>query len=411
MSDRIAVFNDGRIEQVGTAARDLRAAGDRRSSPASSARPTCSTASRPRPRRPATARSASARRSSASPGRRPAGRRPGDARADGHGAPRSSTPAPATRYVVDLDAGGRADRRCSRTWTTSLTDGCVDLAVSPVAPSAGAASTVVRLPAPRRTRPTDRTVRAMTTSTRALHRRGRGARRLRRRGGRRPARPPAAAAATAGPSRRPRSRPADARQARRRARARSTSSPGRATPRTAAPTRRSTGSRRSRSRPAARSTSRPSAPPTRWCSLMRTGEYDVVSASGDATPAADRRRATSSRSTPTWCRTTPTSSPFLKNQPWNSVDGADVRHPARLGRQPADVQHRHGQAGARLVGRRVRPELAVQGQGHRVRLADLHRRRRAVPDDDQARARHQEPVRPRPEAVRRRRRPAQAAER
>ena len=51
--------------------------------------------------------------------------------------------------------------------------------------------------------------------------------------------------------------------ARRRGRA-STSSPGPATPRTAPPTRRSTGSRRSRRRPAARSTSRSAAPPTRW---------------------------------------------------------------------------------------------------------------------------------------------------
>ena len=43
MSDRIAVFNDGRIEQVGHARRALRAAGHARSSPASSAPPTCST--------------------------------------------------------------------------------------------------------------------------------------------------------------------------------------------------------------------------------------------------------------------------------------------------------------------------------------------------------------------------------
>ena len=41
MSDRIAVFNQGRIEQVGTAGRGLRAARRRRSSPASSAPRTC----------------------------------------------------------------------------------------------------------------------------------------------------------------------------------------------------------------------------------------------------------------------------------------------------------------------------------------------------------------------------------
>ena len=49
-----------------------------------------------------------------------------------------------------------------------------------------------------------------------------------------------------------------------RARARSTSSSGPATPRTAATTRPSTGSTRSRRRPAARSTSRSATPPTRW---------------------------------------------------------------------------------------------------------------------------------------------------
>ena len=36
-------------------------------------------------------------------------------------------------------------------------------------------------------------------------------------------------------------------------------------------------------------------------------------------------------------------------------------------------------AGTRLLGRGVRRRAAVQGQGHRVRLAHLHRRRRAVP--------------------------------
>ena len=46
MSDRIAVFNAGVIEQVGTADRRLRATRRRRSSPASSARPTWSTATR-----------------------------------------------------------------------------------------------------------------------------------------------------------------------------------------------------------------------------------------------------------------------------------------------------------------------------------------------------------------------------
>ena len=52
-------------------------------------------------------------------------------------------------------------------------------------------------------------------------------------------------------------------------------------------------------------------------------------------------------------------------------------------------------AGADVVGRGLRRELAVQGQDHRLRLADLHRRRRAVPDEDQARPQDHEPVRAR----------------
>ena len=44
MCDRIAVFNEGRIEQVGDARERLRAARERRSSPASSASRTCSSA-------------------------------------------------------------------------------------------------------------------------------------------------------------------------------------------------------------------------------------------------------------------------------------------------------------------------------------------------------------------------------
>ena len=44
MSDRIAVFNEGRIEQIGDPGRGLRAAREPRSSPASSASRTCSSA-------------------------------------------------------------------------------------------------------------------------------------------------------------------------------------------------------------------------------------------------------------------------------------------------------------------------------------------------------------------------------
>ena len=73
--------------------------------------------------------------------------------------------------------------------------------------------------------------------------------------------------------------------------------------------------------------------------LMKTGQYDGVSASGDAT----LRLIYGGDVAPVNTALVPnyaTISQFLKNKPWNSVNGVSVRHPARLGRQPADVQHR-----------------------------------------------------------------------
>ena len=89
----------------------------------------------------------------------------------------------------------------------------------------------------------------------------------------------------------------------------------------------------------------------------------------------------------------------------------DVRDSARLGRQPADVQHRRGARRAELLGRGVRRRRQVQGQGHRLRLPHLHRRRRAVPVQDQAGPRHQGPVLADIRTTRRRSRIAQEAAR
>ena len=93
--------------------------------------------------------------------------------------------------------------------------------------------------------------------------------------------------------------------------------------------------------------------------LMKTGEYDVVSASGDASLRliAVRRRGPGQhrpdqelrrhRAVPQGPRLE------LRRRP-------DVRHPARLGRQPADVQHRRGQAGADQLGRGLRRRVEVR---------------------------------------------------
>ena len=87
----------------------------------------------------------------------------------------------------------------------------------------------------------------------------------------------------------------------------------------------------------------------------------------------------------------------------------DVRRSPRPRRQPADVAHGQGDAGADQLERRLGGGLAVQGQDHGVRQPDLHRGRRPLPDEDPARSRDQEPVRARRRPVPGRRRPAQAA--
>ena len=144
--------------------------------------------------------------------------------------------------------------------------------------------------------------------------------------------------------------------------------------------------------------------------LMQTGEYDGVSASGDAT----QRLIAGGEVAPVNTDLIPNYADVfedLKLQPWNSVDG-----------EPYGVPHGRG---ANLLvcntdavnpapdswGEMFDADVAAQGQGVGVRLADLHRRRRAVPDGDPARPRHHQPVRARRGAVRRRDRPAQAAAR
>ena len=69
-----------------------------------------------------------------------------------------------------------------------------------------------------------------------------------------------------------------------------------------------------------------------------------------------------------------------------------------MGLQRADVPHRRLQGSAEKLGRGVRGNDAAgrqveQGPRAGLRRPDLHRRRRALSDDAQARARHQGPLR------------------
>ncbi len=108
---------------------------------------------------------------------------------------------------------------------------------------------------------------------------------------------------------------------------------------------------------------------------MQGGGYDVVSASGDATLrliAADNVQPVNTALVPNYADIFP----GLKNQPWNTVDGVNYGIPhgrgANLLMYNTDKVSRRPTAGRSRSTRTRR-----QGQDHRVRLADLHRRRGA----------------------------------
>jgi hypothetical protein len=142
-------------------------------------------------------------------------------------------------------------------------------------------------------------------------------------------------------------------------------------------------------------------------SLMKTGEYDVVSASGDAS----LRLIASGDVEPVNTDLTENYADvydLLNDRDWNSVDG-----------QMYGVPHGYG---ANLLMWRtdvVKPAPTSWGAVFEAdspykgkvtaTTADLHRRRCALPHGDPARPRYREPLRPRRGAAPGRRRPAQAA--
>ena len=131
--------------------------------------------------------------------------------------------------------------------------------------------------------------------------------------------------------------------------------------------------------------------------LMKTGQYDGVSASGDA----DLRLIVGGDVAPGEHRPGANYTDIVAVPQDDSrttrVNGVAYGMPHGWGANLLMWNPQRRDAGARLVGRRLRPELALQGQDHGVQLADLHRRRRALPDEDPARPRHHQPVRPRPD--------------
>ena len=108
-------------------------------------------------------------------------------------------------------------------------------------------------------------------------------------------------------------------------------------------------------RPAARSTTRSPEPPTKWSQLMRTGEYDGVSASGNATA----RLFEGGDVDPVNVDLVPnykTVFSDLKDQPYNTFDGKPLRNPPRARGKPADVEQRRREARSEVLERDHRPE-------------------------------------------------------
>ena len=176
--------------------------------------------------------------------------------------------------------------------------------------------------------------------------------------------------------------------------------------------RRSTGSARSRRRPAARSPARPTAPPTRrstWPRPATTTSSSPRATSPRAWSPSKEAAEVNTDLIPNYAKVYD----FLKDKEWNTFDGKNYGVPHGYGANLLMYNERRGHARPRRRGPSVfeRRVLDVPGQGDRLRLADLHRRRRALPDEHPARPRHREPLRARRGAVRRRGRPAQGAAR
>ena len=145
---------------------------------------------------------------------------------------------------------------------------------------------------------------------------------------------------------------------------------------------------------------------------MRTGKYDGVSASGDAT----LRLIAGGDVDPVNTDLVPNYKDVfqgLKDQPHNTVDGVNYGIPhgrgANLLMFNKDVVKPAPDSWSRRLGRRREP--ALQGQGHRVRQPDLHRGRGAVPEGDPAGPRDRQRLRAGRQAVPGSRRPAEAAAR
>ena len=120
----------------------------------------------------------------------------------------------------------------------------------------------------------------------------------------------------------------------------------------------------SRSRPAARSSVKEAGTSDEMVQLMRTGQYDGVSASGNAIAAPGRTAATSTRSTSTWCPNYKTVFSDLKDQPYNTFDGVHYGIPHGRGANLLMWNTERRQARRRSPGRSILdPKQAAKYKG------------------------------------------------
>ena len=145
---------------------------------------------------------------------------------------------------------------------------------------------------------------------------------------------------------------------------------------------------------------------------MKTGQYDGVSASGNATARLGRRR----RGRPGQRQPRPQLQDDLQRPQGPALQHLrrrPLRDPARPRRQPADVERRRRQARSRLLGRDARPEGRgqVQGQDQPVRRPDVDRRSGRLPEVPRTRPGDRKPLRAERRTVRSGGRPAEGTAR
>ena len=141
-------------------------------------------------------------------------------------------------------------------------------------------------------------------------------------------------------------------------------------------------------RPAARSPSRSTAPRTRWSRCHdRPAHYDGVSASGDATLRLDRRRRRPAGRHVDLIPELRGGLPGPQGQAHNTVDGVHYGVPHGRGANILMWRTDEVTTAPDQLGRGVRAAASrIRGQGHRLRRPDLHRRRGRLPHGDQARS-------------------------